>query len=146
MQAVTATAQHLKLAVPQFTVRGADDLAGAFAAMVKQRAGALLVPNNPLLNLHAKTVAGLALKHRLLSSGNAGFPEAGGTLGYGVNFSSMYHRATVHIDKILKGAKPGDIPIERPIRFEFTVNLKTAKALGIKLPGTIVIRATKVIE
>ena len=60
--------------------------------------------------------------------------------------SSMYHRATVHIDKILKGAKPGDIPIERPIRFEFTVNLKTAKTLGIKLPGTIMIRATKVIE
>ena len=146
VDAITATAKHLKVGIPQFTVQGVTDFEGAFAAMIKQRVGALLVPNHPLLNFNAKSSADLALRHRLPSCGNAGFAEAGGMLGYGVNFPEMFRRAAVFIDKIFKGAKPGDLPIERPTKFDLVINLKTAKALGIKFPNSILLQATKVIE
>ena len=88
----------------------------------------------------------LALQHRLPSAASPEFAEAGSLLGYGINFPDMFRRAAVNVDKIFKGAKPGDIPIAQPTTFDFVVNLKTAKALGIKVPQTILIQATKVIE
>ena len=95
---------------------------------------------------NASVITALALKHRLPFSASPEFAEAGSLLGYGINFPDMFRRAAVNVDKIFKGANPGDIPIEQPTTFDFAVNLKTAKALGIKLPGSILIRATKVIE
>ena len=86
------------------------------------------------------------MQHRLPSAASPEFAEAGSLLGYGINFPDMFRRAAVNVDKIFKGAKPGDIPIEQPTTFEFIVNLKTAKALGIKLPGSILLQATRVIE
>ena len=86
------------------------------------------------------------MQHRLPSAATPEFAEAGSLLGYGINFPDMFRRAAVNVDKIFKGAEPGDIPIAQPTTFDFVVNLKTAKALGIKVPQTILIQATKVIE
>ena len=146
MDAITAAALRLKVEVLRFEAVDLKDIENAFAAMVKQRAGGLLVPSHAVLNFKAKTITALALKHHLPSSGIVDFAEAGGMLGYGVSFPALYRHAAVSVDKIFKGTKPGDIPIEQPTTFEFVVNLKTAKALGIKVPGTILLQATRVIE
>ena len=146
MATLIATAKDLKLEIPAFTVQGGTDFEGAFAAMIKQRVGAVLISVNALLDSNAKSSADLALKHRLPSYGIVDFAEAGGMLGYGVNFAEMYRRSAVFIDKIFKGAKPGDIPIEQATKFDFVVNMKTAKRLGIKIPASIRVQATKVIE
>ena len=144
--ALTAAATSLKVAVPFFTARSESDFESAFVAMVKQRAGALLVYDNAIFNAYVATSADLALKHRIPSCGILSFAEAGGMLGYGANFVEMWRHAAVFIDKIFKGAKPGDIPIEQATKFELIVNLKTAKALGIKIPQSVLVQATKVIE
>ena len=146
LDAIAATAKHLKVTTPQFIVQGGTDFEGAFAAMVKQRVGAVLVPDNAFINVHAKTIADLALKHRLPLCGVPDFAEAGGMLGYGVNIPDMFRRAAVFVDKIFKGAKPGDIPIDRAIRFDMVLNMKTAKALGVRIPNSILVQATKVIK
>ena len=146
VDAINATAARLKVEVLLFEVEGAKDLGTAFAAMVKQRAGGLLIPIDPVLLSHASAITALALQHRLPSAASPEFAEAGSLLGYGFNFQDLFRRAAVNVDKIFKGAKPGDIPIQQPVMFEFIVNMKTAKALGIKLPGSILLRATKVIE
>ena len=146
MEKITSIAKHLKVEISRYTVQGVADFEGAFATMVKQRVGAVLVPNHALMNPNAKLSADLALRHRLPSAGNGGFAEVGGMLGYGVNFSDMYRRSAMTIDKIFKGARPGDLPIEQATTFDMVANLKTAKALGIKIPNSILVRATKVIE
>ena len=146
MDAINTTAARLKVEVLLFEVEGAKDLGTAFAAMVKQRAGGLILPIDPVLLSHASAITALAVKHRLPSAASPEFSEAGSLLGYGINLPNMFRRAAVNVDKIFKGAKPGDIPIQQPVMFEFIVNMKTAKALSIKLPGSILLRATKVIE
>ena len=146
LDTIAATAKHLKVEVPFFTVQGVTDYESAFAAMVKQRVGAVLVSDNALLGFTVKTSADFALRHRLPSSGILIFAEAGGMLGYGVNLLDMFRRAAVLVDRIFKGARPGDIPIEQAARFELVVNMKTAKAIGVKIPQSILLRATKVIE
>ena len=143
---ITATAKHLKLDIPFFTVQEVTDFEGAFASMVKQRAGAVLVSDHALLNFNVKTSADIVLRHRLPSSGILAFAEAGGMLGYGVNFAEMFRRAAALVDKIFRGTKPGDIPIEQATKFELIVNMKTAKTLGIKVPQSILVQATTVIE
>ena len=95
---------------------------------------------------NAEALAELALKNRLASVGLPSYAQAGGLIGYGPNLLESAKRAAYFADKILKGTKPGDIPIEQPTRFELAVNLKTAKALGLKIPNTILVRAEKVIE
>ena len=146
MDTIAATAKHLKIEIPYFAVQRAADFEGAFAAMVKQRVGAVLVSDSALVGFNVKPSADLALRHRLPSSGILIFAEAGGMLGYGVNLLDMFRRAAVLVDRIFKGARPGDIPIEQAARFELFVNLKTAKAIGVKIPQSILLRATKVIE
>lgn len=146
IQTMASTSTSLKVEVPQFTVREPAELEGAFAAMAKKRVGAVVIPEIVLLNVHAKPIADLALKHRLPAAGNKEFAEAGGLIGYGVSIPEMFRRAAYFIDKIFKGMKAGDLPIERAAKFETVINLKTAKALGIKIPQSILLQATKVIE
>ena len=145
-QAMELTAKSLKLELHQFGVRGPDEFESAFAAMAKRRVDAVAIIEDPSTIANAKAVADLAARKRLPSIGHVELAEAGGLMAYGVNIPEMWRRAAVFVDKILKGAKPADLPIERATKFELIVNMKTAKALGIKIPQSILVRADKVIE
>jgi putative ABC transport system substrate-binding protein len=125
-------------------VRGVEEFDGAFAAMVKERAGAVIV--QPILA--TKHAADLALKHRLpsITTGARAFTELGGLMSYGVTSGEYDRRAAVYVDKILKGAKPADLPVEQPTKFELSINLKTAKALALTIPPSLLLRADHVIE
>ena len=140
------TAKSLKLGLQQFEVRGPNEFADAFAAMAKRRVGAIAIFQDGMLNANPRAIADLAAKHRLPSTGFKEFAEAGGLIGYGVNFPENYRRAAVFVDKILKGAKPADLPVERPMKFEFVINLQTAKQIGVTIPQSVLFRADKVIK
>ena len=144
--ALDAAAKQMKIELHQFGVRASEELPGAFTAMAKKRVDAALMVENPLLQSNVGVIAALAITHRLPAIGLTIFADAGGLLGYGANRPLLYGRAANFVDKILKGAKPGDIPIERATRFELVINLKTAKALGIKIPQQLLQRADRVIE
>ncbi len=146
LPAMEAAAKQMKVELHQFSAQGPEELAGAFAAMTKKRVEAAVIGEDPLLNSSIGVIAALAATHRLPTSGITTFPDAGGLLGYGANRPVVYGRAAYFVDKILKGAKPGDIPIERTTRFDLVINLKTAKALGIKIPQQVLQRADRVIE
>jgi putative ABC transport system substrate-binding protein len=139
-------AKRMKVKLHQFAVKGLEELPGAFAAMAKKRVEAAVIGEDPLLNTHAGAIAALALAHRLPASGFTNFAGAGGLLGYSANRPLVYGRAANFVDKILKGANPGDLPIERATKFDLIINLKTAKALGVKIPLQLLQRADKVIE
>ena len=114
--------------------------------MVKWRANALVVPEDAVFISHAKRIAELAAKNHLRSIGFGEYAEAGGLMAFGVSFADLWRRAAVFVDKILKGAKPADLPVERPTKFEVIINLKTAKALGLTIPPSVLARADKMIE
>jgi putative ABC transport system substrate-binding protein len=123
------------------------DIETAFRAATRGRADALLVLGNPVLNAHRKQVVELAAKHRLPASyARPEYIEAGGLMYYGTNYNDLFRRAATYVDKILKGAQPGDIPVEQPIRFEFIVNLKAAKQIGLTIPPNVLVRADRVIR
>jgi putative ABC transport system substrate-binding protein len=126
---------------------GPNQFDSAFAAMARERAGALLVVLDPFFSFHRANLSGLAAKSRLPAMyGSREYPEAGGLMSYGANFRHSFHRSATYVDKILKGAKPGDLPIEQPTAFELVINLKTAKALGLTIPPSLLARADQVIE
>jgi putative ABC transport system substrate-binding protein len=140
-------ARTLGLRLQLLDARGLEELEGAFAAMTRGRARALLVQADPMFSLHARRIADLAVKHRLPTMG--GFREnveAGFLMSYAPNFPDLFRRAGYYVDRILKGTKPADLPVEQPMRFEFAINMNTAKALGITFPQTILIRADQVIQ
>jgi putative tryptophan/tyrosine transport system substrate-binding protein len=139
-------AEPLKLELELFDVRAVTNLEGAFAGMMAKRIGALVVIDDAVLLANAPKVAALALQQRLPSCGWPDFATDGGLLAYGVDFLDMYRRAATFVDKILKGAKPGDLPVERSTKFETIVNLKTAKVLGLEIPYNLLARANEVIE
>jgi putative ABC transport system substrate-binding protein len=141
-----AAAASMSVEVQEFLIREAADLPGTFNAMTKAGADGALINNEPLLNSHASTIAALAAAMRLPSAGYATFADAGGLLAYGANRPALYTRVGYFVDRIFKGAKPGDLPFERAARFDVIVNLKTAKALGVTVPGSILARADRVIE
>jgi putative tryptophan/tyrosine transport system substrate-binding protein len=122
------------------------DLEGAFSQLDNQRISALVVQDHAFFLANADAIAGLATSHRISSISSPKWAASGGLMGYGVNFSDMFRRATVFVDKILKGANPGNIPVEQATKFETTVNLKTAKAIGVTVPTSILLRADEVIE
>ncbi len=138
-------AKRMTLELHQFTAKGTEELPGAFAAMAKKRIEAAVIGEDPLLNSNVGIIAALAATHRLPAVGLTGFAETGGLLGYGANRPLLYGRSASFVDKILKGAKPGDLPIERATKFDLIINLKTAKALGIKIPQQLLQRADKAI-
>jgi putative ABC transport system substrate-binding protein len=146
LQAMGTTARSVKVSLHEFPVRGPHEFDSAFAAMVKKRVDAVAVTEQPIFLANAKAIADLAAKQRLLLIGNGEVAEAGGVIGFGANLLELYRRVGFFVDKILKGTKPGVIPIEQPTRFELVVNMKTAKALGIKFPQTFLQRADRVIE
>jgi len=137
----------LGIRLQRVEARGVDELEAAFSVMAKSGANALLMANDAILNQNRRRITELAAKRRLPSiSHRKHFAEAGGLLAYGTSLADMWRRAATHVDKILKGIKPGDIPVERPTKFNLVVNLKTAKQLGITIPSSILYRADKVIK
>jgi putative ABC transport system substrate-binding protein len=126
---------------------GPTEFGGAFAAMSRERAGALLVFPDPMFTIHAGRIIDFATKSRLPAMyWLREQAEAGGLLSYGTNYAESSRRAATYVDKILKGAKPADLPVEQPTKFELIVNLKTAKALGLTIPQSVLIRADEVIQ
>lgn len=146
LRGMEPTARAMKLELVPFEVRTQEDLPGAFAAMAKQKAEAAVINEDPLLNSYGGAIAALAASHRLPAVGLTTFADAGGLLGYGANRPLLYGRAASFIDKILKGANPGDIPIERATKFDLIVNLRAAKSLGVSVPTELLQRADRVIE
>ena len=120
----------------------------AFAAIIRERAGALLVLGDAMFLLHQRRIMDLVAKSRLPAMyGLREFVDAGGGLmAYGPNFPDLFRRAATFVDKILKGAKPADLPVEQPTKFELVINLKTAKAIGLRIPQSVLIRADQVIQ
>ena len=140
-------AQSLGVQVRAAEVRERDDLEPAFAAIKGDRAEALFMIRSPIVNDLAKRIANLAAESRLPAIyDEKRFPQLGGLMSYGTDLADLDRRAAIYIDKILKGAKPADLPIERPTKFELVINLKTAKALGLKIPAHLLMEADKVIE
>ena len=146
LTAMQVTAQHLKLALQMREVRNPEELESAFKEMTRSHVDAIVVMDDPMLVANFKTIAALATKYKLPAIGFTGFAEAGGLMTSGVNLLELWHRHAYFVDKILKGVRPGVIPIEQPTQFELVVNMKTAKALGIKIPQSLLVQATKVIE
>ena len=139
-------ARSLGLTIHRVTVRGPNDLAEAFAALGQRGVHAVIVPNTSLLNPLGAQIASLAVEHRLPSFGSPIFARAGGLMAYGPDGADMYRRAASYVDRILKGAQPANLPMEGPAKFEMIVNLKTAKALGLTIPPSLLARADQVID
>jgi len=146
MREVQAAARTLGLEVATFEIRRAEDIAPAFEAL-HGRADALYVCSDPLVNTNRIHIGTLALGARLPTMYVAReFVEAGGLMSYGPNYPVLFRRAAEFVDKVLRGTKPADIPVEQPTKFEFVINLKTAKTLGLTVPATLLARADEVIE
>ncbi|MSP98748.1 MAG: ABC transporter substrate-binding protein [Betaproteobacteria bacterium] len=145
-KAMEPTAKALKLELQQFPVRAPEEFDGAFSAMAAKRMDAFTTYEDPINISNVKTLADLAAKRRLPSVSFPDFADAGGMLGYGASIRDMFRRAAYFVDRIFKGAKAGDLPVEQWSKFELIVNLKTAKMLGIKLPNLVLQRADRVIE
>jgi len=141
-----AAAKSLKLELHQFGARGPSEFESAFAAMAKRRVDAVVTSQDSMRTDNAGAIANLAAKMRLPSVGFPEFAEAGGLMAYGVNRVEFFRRAAYFVDRILKGARPGDLPVEQATRFETVLNLKTAKALGLQFPQAVLARADRVIE
>jgi len=140
------TAEALRVGLQPTEVAGPAEFERAFAAWADQQAGALVVQDHAHFLANADAIAALAVKHRLPSSGPLEFAVNGGFIAYGVNFSELFRRAAAFVDKILKGTKPRDIPVEQATRFKVILNLQTAKALGLDVPPAFLARADEVIE
>ena len=146
IDAMQAAAKSMQIELVQFPVKSSADFPDAFSSMAKKRIEAAVISEDPILNANVGIIAALAAAHRLPAIGLTTFAEAGGLLGYGANRPLLYARSAVFVDKILKGARPGDLPIERATKFDLIVNSKTASALQIKMPLLLLQRADKVIE
>jgi putative ABC transport system substrate-binding protein len=146
-QRVAIAARSLGIEVHTFIVRRAGDLAAAFLGMKKNHDQGVVVTSPAFMFVHRKAVIELAAAHRIAAIYDLQvFVEPGGLMSYGVNASEMQRRAAVYVDKILRGAKPADLPIEQPTKFELVINLKTAKALGLTVPQSLLLRADQVIQ
>jgi putative tryptophan/tyrosine transport system substrate-binding protein len=142
-----AAARMLGMQLLPLEVRGPDEFAGAFQAAIQGQAQALIVMQCPLFTTHRARLAELALASRLPTmSGNVGYAKAGGLMNYGPNLPESWRRAATYVHKILKGAKPADLPVEQPRTFELIINLKAARALGITMPPTLLLLADEAVQ
>ena len=142
LPAMQTAARSLKFALSVFEARAPTQFDSAFAEIVRARCDAVIVNGDTLFGVNVRTIAQLALKHRLPSASDLGeFAEAGGLITYGPDRLEGYRRAAVFVDKLLKGAKPGDLPIEQASKFELVINTTTAKSLGVTIPQALQLRA-----
>jgi ABC-type uncharacterized transport system substrate-binding protein len=146
LQAIAVAAKSVKVELQTFGVRASSGFEAAFAAMTRGRVDAAVLHEDPVHIANAKAIADFALNDRLPTIGFEDVAQAGGLMAYGVNLSELYRRAAAFVDKILKGTKPGDLPVEQATRFETVINMRTAKALGVTIPQSILLRADRVIE
>jgi putative tryptophan/tyrosine transport system substrate-binding protein len=147
LREVEAAAAALAVRLQPVEVRSPNELEGAFATMTQQQADGLIVLLDATLFDHLARVVDLAVKSHLPTVyGLRGYVEAGGLMSYSANISQLYHRAAYYVDRILKGTKPADLPVEQPMTFEFVVNMKTARELGITFPNEIMLQVTEVIQ
>src|SRR5207344_1811516 len=146
-EVLPVAARALRLTLQPWEVRSADDFDRVFAAMGKQRPDGLFVLSGPLMRPNRKRIAGFTLKSRLPSMYyNREFVNAGGLMSYGAYLADSYRRVAYFVDRILKGAKPAELPVEQPTKFEFVINLKTAKQIGVTIAPEVLARADKVIQ
>jgi len=145
LEAMEATAGRLGLKLRAFDARGPQEFDGAFAAMARERMEAVAVLEEAILNASPEAIARLAARLRLPSVGNKELAAHGGLIGYGVNLPALFRRAAYFVDRILRGANPGELPIEQATTFELAVNLRTAQAIGVAIPRGMVQRADLVI-
>jgi len=144
---VKAGAQALGLQLQSLSVRTSRDFDGAFEAALRERAHALMTSPGPVLNTHRTRIVDFAMKNRLPAIyPDSEFVNAGGLMSYAPNLPDLWRRAATFVDRILKGTKPADLPVEQPTKFELVINLKTAKALGLTIPQTLLLRADRVIQ
>ena len=146
LEAMRATANALQVALQPFEARAADDFESAFGAMAERGMGGLVLHDDPLFVGNTSAITALTAKHRLASIGFLEAVRAGGLMAYGVEFPALYRRAAYFVDRILKGAKPADLPVERASTFQFGINLSVAHALGLTIPQSVLQQATEVIE
>jgi len=143
---VAHAAQSVGINLHQFNAREPGEFEAAFADMDAKHVRAFVVFDDAMLIANARAITALALKHGLYSCGFLDYAHAGGLMAYGVDFPDMFRRAATYVDKIIKGAKPADLPVEQATRFQTILNLKTAKALGLTVPSAVLLRADEVIE
>jgi putative ABC transport system substrate-binding protein len=147
LKEVEAAAKTLQLQVRTFDVRTPESLERSFRAIRGQRAEALMPLDGPFMFVQRRRIVDFAAKNRLPSvCSSRAYPDVGALMSYGPSFSDLYYRAATYVDKILKGAKPGDLPIEQPTKFDLIINLKTARALGLTIPPSLLQRADEVIH
>jgi len=140
-------AQTKNVRVVSAEARTLSEISNAFALMSREKAAAVIVTLAPLFVQQGRVVAELATKHKLPSiSANRGYADSGGLMSYGQNQAESYRRAATYVDKIFKGAYPGNLPVEQPTKFELVVNSKAAKAIGLTIPRELLLRAEEVIE
>jgi putative ABC transport system substrate-binding protein len=144
--AIEKVARGLQLSLQLVEARTADDFPKAFASMVEKGAEAVVLFEDPLFTGEAGKIAALAIRHRLLSIGQVAYAEAGGLIGNGANQLELFRRAGGYVDRILKGARPADLPVEQASRFELILNMNTATALGVSIPKALQFRADRIIE
>ena len=141
------TAGSFEVYLRYLDVLDPKDIEPVFRAAAKGRTDAVLVLGNPILNAHRKQIVDLMVKHRLPATyARPEFVDAGGLMYYGTNYNDLFRRAATYVDKILKGAKPADLPVEQPKKFEFIINLKAAKQIGLTIPPNVLARADRVIK
>lgn len=138
--------RSMKIELEPFEAQAQEDFESAFSAMAASRVDAVMIQTDALFRGDLSALASLAATRHLASVGDPGFAKVGGLIGYGPDFLEMFRRAAYFIDKVAKGAKPADLPVEQPTKFELVINLKTANALGLSVPPTLLARADEVIE
>jgi putative tryptophan/tyrosine transport system substrate-binding protein len=147
LKEVQTAARPLGLTVRSWEVRAADGFEKVFAALSKERPDGFYVPSGPLMTTNRNRIVGFALKSRLPSMwGNREFVDSGGLMSYGADQADSYRRVAYYVDRILKGAKPADLPVEQPTKFEFIINLKTAKQIDLTIPPEVLARANRLIK
>jgi putative ABC transport system substrate-binding protein len=145
-EVLPVAARALRLTLQPWEVRDANGFEKVFAALNKEHPDGLYVTSGALMNTNQKRTVGFVLKSRLPSLGSRGYVEAGGLMSYGADEAESYRRVAYFVDRILKGAKPADLPVEQPTKFEFVINLKTAKQIGLTIPPEVLARASRLIK
>ena len=147
VKSIEAAAHKIGVTIVVLEARNSKEIEDGIVNMARQRIGALVIPGDGFFNSQARELADLATRNRLASIGRfLPYASVGGLMSYGPRIDEMHRRAATYVDKILKGAKPGDIPVEQPTKFELIINGTTAKALGLTIPQSLLISADKVIE